>query len=287
MKYIFRTTNAIQFTTQLIIILFLSIFFSNQINKIQAAQCNFKPQISVEHQEASTFLKNSLYAIHLQLTNENFSSKQANITRAKMFDTVLNGSFWSQRINSKTEFSIFWNWIRFQFWGLIQQQGLVREDQGFKITNDTALKQAFQKVLKFPLYPYPISSKNYNCSGNESVSYNCINKMVQFDVVLSPSLACTSKTNLENLTFAYILTQENSGWLILDIKFKGKSLISESFIEYDNLLNKYGSEKALNYLKIHLNKAYLVEPEIKVENIGSTAFNKNFKIQAPAYPLNY
>lgn len=263
---------------QIIILCLLKLSFANQCPK---------SEIAVDHKEAVTFLKNSLYTLHLQLTNENFSTPQANQSRVKIFDTIFNTIYWDKKLNSKSEFNVFWNWVRFQFWGLLQQQALLREDQGYKITNNPDIKQNFSKILKFPIYPEPLQSKNYICSGNEDVSYNCAKKMIQIDVILSPTLACSNTKLLENMLFSYILTQENSGWLVLDMKFKGKSLISESHIEFDNLINKYGAEKALNYIKIHLNKNLLIDADTKPENIGSTAFYKNYKIVAPAYPLSY
>ena len=77
------------------------------------------------------------------------------------------------------------------------------------------------------------------------------------------------------------------GWTITDVRFKGRNLIKDSFIEYDNLMNKYGKQKALSYLKFLVNKIYIVNPLTKLQESGSFAFEKNYKIKAPEYPISF
>jgi hypothetical protein len=267
--------------------LFVLVFLTTSPFQTHAAQCDLNINISKENQEPSLFLKDSLFALHLQLTSENYQTTQAMQARSKIFDMIFNTPYWSQKFNNQDEFKIFWNWVRFQFWGVIQQQALLREDQGFKITQDKVLSNNFSLIMKFPIYPYPISAKAHQCTTREKNIYPCDKQIMIFDVILSPALACDKFINSKNLTFSYYLIQESMGWTILDIKTKGRDLIADSFIEYDNLMNRYGKEKALNYLKFMINKSTLIEPQKNQELIGSTVFNKTYKIKAPPYPISY
>ncbi len=251
------------------------------------AKCNIKIITDSNNTEAVQFVKDSSMALHLQLIHENFNSKEAHQARSKIFDTVINTPYWNRRFGKANEFKIFWNWIRFQYWGLIQQQALLREDQGFRASQDKGLADKFNMILKYPIYPYPVFDQNHICSARERAVYGCNQKTVRVDVLLSPSLACESKMNKDSFKFTYLVTKSPMGWSIMDIIFKGRNLIFDSFNEYDNLLNKYGSDKALNYLKFMINKVNVAEPNVKPEQNGSLVFNKIFKVTTPKYPLEY
>lgn len=253
-----------------------------------SAQCHFDLNAALkENSEAAVFLKNSLFATHLQLTHENFNSMNAIQSRTKIFDMIVNTPYWSQKFSKPAEFKIFWNWVRFQYWGLLQQQALLKEDQGFKISQDKSLNENFQSILKLPIYPHPISAKSYVCSANERSIYPCEKNIVKADVLISPALACDKSIDMEALKFTYYLTKENSGWVILDIQFKGRNLILDSFTEHDNFVNKYGNDKAIGFLKFFINKVAQIDPQTNPMLSGSNVFDRDIKMKAPAYPISY
>lgn len=254
---------------------------------VQAAECKFAANLNETNAEAVQFVKDSSFALHLQLTNENFSSQNALNARSKVFDTALDTPYWNRKFSNSNEFKFFWNWIRFQYWGLLQQQALLKEDQGFRVSADNDLTDNFNAILKFPIYPYPYLDQTYQCNSVEKMIYPCNQKIIKVDVLLSPALACSNQMDTNAFKFTYLVTKSAQGWTILDIKFKGRNLIADSFNEYDNLLNRYGNDKALNYLKFLLNKVPLIEPSIKPEQNGSVVFNKIYKVTAPKYPINF
>jgi hypothetical protein len=252
-----------------------------------AADCKFAANLNEANSEAVNFVKDSSFALHLQLTNENFSSQNALNARSKIFDTVLDTPYWSRKFNNMSEFKIFWNWVRFQYWGLLQQQALLKEDQGFRVSPDSTLTDNFNSILKFPIYPYPYLDQDYQCTASEKLIYSCNQKIIKVDVLLSPALACSNKMDTNAFRFTYLVTKSAQGWTILDVKFKGRNLVSDSFNEFDNLLNRYGKDKALNYLKFLINKVPLIDPISKPEQNGSVVFNKIYKVATPKYPIEY
>lgn len=253
-----------------------------------SAQCNFDLNRAYkENAEVAHFLKNSLFATHLQLTHENFNSINALQSRTKIFDIIIDTPYWRKKFSTQNEFKLFWNWVRFQFWGLLQQQALLKEDQGFKISFDKSLYERFDSIHKFPIYPHPLSIQTYSCQANDENYYPCSQNIVKATVLLSPALACDKALNSNNLTFSYYLILTTTGWTIIDIEFKGRNLIADSYTEHDNMLNKYGSEKALNHLKLLLNKVPLLDPQTRSVFSGSTVFDRDIKIKAPTYPIDY
>lgn len=254
---------------------------------LHAAQCDFTSSDSTLSTETAKFIKDSVFTLHLQLSNENFNTPAAHQARAKIFDTVFNVPHWSKQFSNPAEFKTFWNWVRFQYWGLLQQQALLREDQGFRTSFDKNLTNNFAKIIKFPVYPHPFLEHDYICSSGERSAYSCNQRTVSVDTLFSPALACSETVDPNSFKFSVLTSQSPMGWTILDIQFKGRRLILDSYNEYENLLNRYGKDRALTYLKMLIHKIPMADPTNKAELSGSVVFNKNYKVSAPRYPLEF
>ncbi len=264
-------------------ICFILFYFFPSI--VFAVNCSFENR-NIDSAD-SKFLKDSIFALSLQLTNESFNSNKAVQARSKMFDMVFDTPYWNRRFAKKNEFTFFWNWVRFQYWGLLQQQALLKEDQGFLTTNNKALADSYASIYKLPIYPQPVTIINHVCRSLEKNIYPCDQQILKAEVVFSPALACSKSMNLNSLKFQYYITKTPAGWAILDVKFKGRRLILDSFNEYDDLMNKYGNERAINYLKKLIHKIFLVTPDKNSRQSGSLKFYQAYKIDAPTYPINY
>lgn len=252
-----------------------------------SAKCNIQTELNSTSEGTTNFLRDSIYLLNLQLINENFTSVDAGKSRAKLFDTIFNHKHWKSRIQNPKEFEVFWNWVRFQYWGLVQQQAYIKEDQGYRITNDKSLNQKYPAILSFPIYPFLTKSSVYRCSRKESASYPCNGNFYSYEVILSPSLACDPIMDKKDLTFNYLISTDGDTSSITDISFKGRNLIGDSFIEYDNLVNMYGRKSAMNHLNLHIGGGLFVKTQFDDKSYGSDLFRRRYNIKTPDYPLLY
>lgn len=236
---------------------------------------------------ASSFLSNAIYALHIQYLNENFTTKEAAHSRAQLFDTVFNSPYWASRAKSRQSSNLLWNWVRVQYWGAINQQALLKEEQGFKSNLNRGTHLDLDKIYKFPAYPVVTASQVYNCTARDHSFYPCNETIQSFEVTLSPTLACADAKFKSNLTFDYLMTKTNHGWAILDVQFKGFNLVRDTFRGFDDLSNKYGNSKALAHSQRLYSLPYSTSPNDQVAHSGEIAFKRKFKYSIPKYPLNY
>lgn len=237
----------------------------------------------------ATFLRTAIYALHSQFTTENFSSEEALLARAQLFDTVFNTPYWVSHAKSRQSANLLWHWIRTQYWGVVNQQALLKEEQGFKSKINQNLHVDLEKIFKFPAYPHVVNGKKFVCPHRDNPYYPCNANNLVFDVILSPTLACSTSQLQNSLTFQYILTQTSHGWAILDVMFKGISLIKDTFRGFEDLSNRYGNSKAL----AHVQRLYSLpvdkktNPNDQAPHSGELAFKRKYKYTVPRYPLNY
>lgn len=225
-------------------ILIIFIFLSTPL--VQAS-C---PQNTTQSQQLKTledFVSKALYALHIQLSNPDFQSEEAYTKRSQIFDTAFNTPYWSSKLNNKNGFHTLWNWVRFQYWGLIRQQGLLKEDQGYRVTKESHIRADYSKIINFPLYPYVSQTRPHKCDRREQLEYPCSQNIYAMDVILSPTLACSSPVLQNSLTIQVLVSSQQSDWSILDIQFKGRALVKDSFLEFENQLNRSGMKQALLY----------------------------------------
>ena len=189
----------------LICILFFSFFFKSHYALSKCPKKISSPKTVPSSIEK--FLSNSLYALHIKLTDEGFSSDASLKSRSILFDTIFNTSYWSSKVKNKDDFSILWNWIRFQYWSLIQRQGLIREDQGFKIVKNKTLAKSYEKILRLPIYPSVRKLQPYKCNNKESITYPCNGTIFLAQVYFSPSLACEPDIDLKAFTFDFLISK--------------------------------------------------------------------------------
>lgn len=238
------------------------------------------------------FLSHGLYTLHLELTREDFFSNKSLKSKSAIFDTMLNVPYWSTKIKGQDNFSIFWNWVRFQYWGLIQQQGLVREDQGFKIVKNKTLSKDSKKISRLPIYPSIRNIQPYKCHSKDFNTYPCKKVIFLARAYFSPSLACEPDINLQEFTFDFLISKNqykkntSSDWSILDIKFKGRNLIADTFVEFQDQRKKYGLKLHQEHVK-HLIQSPLITPETHPQNVGVNAFYKKYTIRKPKYSLEF
>ncbi|MCO5114311.1 MAG: hypothetical protein M9899_09050 [Bdellovibrionaceae bacterium] len=249
---------------------------------------------SIDHsnktlQAPANFLTTAIYALHSQFTTENFSSDEALAARAQLFDTVFNTPYWVKQAKNRQSANLLWHWIRTQYWGIVNQQGLLKEEQGYKSKINQNLHVDLEKIFKFPAFPHVISGKKFICPHRDNAYYPCDSNNLIFDVVLSPTLACSAPEFQSNMTFQYILTQTSHGWAILDVLFKGVSLIKDTYRGFEDLHNRYGNSKAL----AHVQRLYSLpvdkktNPNDQPPHSGELAFNRKYKYKLPKYPLNF
>lgn len=273
----------------LVLILNLLVISFGFLNSSYANKC---PRIEPSNKSISVpadFLATAIYALHSQYTSDNFNSDEAAFTRAQIFDTVFNTPYWVNRAKSRQAANLLWHWIRTQYWGAVNQQALLKEEQGFKSKINQNLHVDLEKIYKFPAFPHVTSGKKFNCQPRDNAYYPCNSNNYIFDVVLSPTLACSSPQFTSNLTFQYIMTQTNHGWAILDVVFKGFSLVKDTYRGFEDLNNRYGNSKAL----AHVQRLYSLpvdkktNPNEQAAHSGDIAFKRKFKYKLPRYPLNY
>lgn len=269
----------------LLITTFFCLLFSFNIKA--TAACRNVGVIPKDLLGAKVFLTDAIYALHIQYVNENFNSPEAIKARSKIFDTVFNTPYWNTRLNNSQASNILWNWVRLQYWGALNQQALLKEEQGFKTSSDKNLVHDFNKIYRFPIYPYVSNVRNYRCDKKDSAYYPCGDNIKAFSVILSPKLACSDPNLESSLTFEYLVVNSSHGWRVLDIKLKGFKMIESTFAGYEDLSNKYGTKKALSHFQRFISSTNLVAPNAEQPHSGSAAFDRTFRIRAPKYPLVY
>lgn len=269
----------------LLILLLQSLIFTLSVQTWAA--CNIKNSNNKALGSANSFVTDAIYALHRQFTNEQFNTKEAAKSRALLFDTVFDAPFWVSKIGSRQTTHLLWNWVRTQYWGAINQQALLKEEQGFKARINRGLHIDLNKIYKFPIFPAIAGSEEYTCKSKDKSFYPCSQRIYSFDVILSPALACSRADLQENLTFQYLVTKTAHGWVLLDVHLKGIQLIRDTYRGYEDLSNKYGQSKALAHTQRLSSMPYTFPANDQPPHSGDIAFNRKYKIKLPKYPLSY